>query len=141
MTTIETFSTELYDHGVVTEVIHPAAVLGEEPGHAVIGSLSAADVRHHGVWDVATGAWTRYDRPWLSPGERGDAMPVGSIHVMYGVPSRYDITLYRVTISAHGSELGWTVGALCDEVLRPALLTLDSCPRAALPAPPRPFHY
>ena len=49
----------------------------------------------------------------------------------YGVPSRYDITLYRVSITAHGAELGWTVPALVDEVLRPAYLTLDTIPRAA----------
>lgn len=133
MTTVSTLVSELYDNGVITRVIQPAALLTEEPGRSVIVTLSSSDVRHRGFWDVATGAWTRYDRPWLSATARGESIPVGSIHVLYGVPSRYDITLYRVTISSHGAQLGWTVGTLCDEALRPAHLTLDTCPRAALP--------
>ena len=114
MTTLETFITELYDPTTVTEQIHPAAVLAEEPGHVVIMGLSAIDVRHNGVWDTSTGSWTRYDRPWISAADPGDAVAVGAVHVTYGVPSRYDITLYRVSITAHGAELGWTVPALVD---------------------------
>ena len=141
MTTLETFITELYDPTTVTEQIHPAAVLAEEPGHVVIMGLSAIDVRHNGVWDVSTGSWTRYDQPWLSAHDPGDSVAVGAVHVTYGVPSRYDITLYRVSITAHGAELGWTVPGLVDEVLRPAYLTLDTIPRAALKEAPRPFRF
>jgi len=142
VTTLETFITELYDHPAgTTEQIVPAAVLAEEPGHVVIMALSAVDVRHHGVWDVSTGEWTRYDQAWISPLDPGDAQAVGAVHVTYGVPSRYDITLYRVTITPHGAELGWTVQALVDEVLRPAYLSLDTVPRAALKAAPKPFRF
>ena len=95
MTTLETFISELYDSTTVTEQIHPAAVLAEEPGHVVIMGLSAIDVRHNGVWDTSTGSWTRYDQPWHSAHDPGDAVAVGAVHVTYGVPSRYDITLYR----------------------------------------------
>jgi hypothetical protein len=141
VTTLETFITELYDRPGVTEQIEPAAVLSEEPGHIVVMALSAVDVRHRGVWDVSTGSWTRYDQAWISAGDPGTARAVGAVHVTYGVPSRYDITLYRVSLTAHGAELGWTVEALVDEVLRPAGLSLETVPRAALKAAPKPFRF
>ena len=141
MTTLDTFTTELHDRVNLTEQILPAAVLAEEPGHVVIRALGAIDVRHNGVWDVSTGSWTRYDQPWRSAGDPGEAVAVGAVHVTYGVPSRYDITLYRVSITAHGAELGWTVPTLVDEVLHPACLTLDTIPRAALKEAPRPFRF
>lgn len=141
MTTLATFITELYDHAAVVEPIHPAAVLAEEPGHVVTMALTAVDVRHHGVWETSTGAWTRYDRPWPSAHDMGDAQAVGAVHVTYGVPSRYDITLYRVSLTPHGVELGWTVEALVDEVLRPAYLSLETVPRAALKEAPKPFRF
>lgn len=141
MTTVESFSTELYDQGLVTAVIRPAAVIPQLAANAIVVELSVRDVRHDGLWDVATTAWTRYDRPWATPTQPGSAVPVGAIHVTYGAPTRYDITLHRVTITERGATMGWTVAALCDEALLPAHLTLAECPRAQLTTPPSPFRW
>ena len=36
----------------------------------------------------------------------------------------------------YGQELGWDVDVLCDDALTWVGLTLESCPRVALAAPP-----
>jgi hypothetical protein len=59
--------------------------------------------------------------------------------VAYGTPTRYEITIYRVTVTKFGNEQGWTVTTLCDEALGFGGLDLANCPRAALSDPPKPF--
>ena len=66
---------------------------------------------------------------------------LGTIQVAYGVPTRYEITLFRATITTLGSQTGWTVTDLCNEALGFGKLTLETCPRADLKPPPRPFRF
>jgi hypothetical protein len=61
--------------------------------------------------------------------------------VVYDSPSRFQITIYRVVVTVHGHDRGWDVDRLCDEALGLVGLSLDSCPRAALPAPPPVFRF
>lgn len=125
--------------GDQTTVIRPSAVLGEKAAVAVVRELEARDVARGGVWNVSPGLWQRYDAPWNgTPGGPGTARLVGGIAAVYGTPSRYDITIYRVTTTDHGREIGWTVDTLCDDALQYAGLTLAGCPRSALVAPPTP---
>jgi hypothetical protein len=63
------------------------------------------------------------------------------MQVAYGIPTRYEITIFRATISELGDSHGWTVETLCDEALSYGGLTLATCPRAALTTPPRPFRF
>jgi hypothetical protein len=131
---------EAQDEGVVTEVIRPAAVIPEEAARSVLMQLALRDVRIGGVWDVEPNVWRRFDVPWDSgTGGRGAAELLGTIQIAYGVPTRYEITLFRATITRVGTDNGWTVEALCDEALMLGGLTLASCPRADLAPPPRPF--
>jgi hypothetical protein len=67
----------------------------------------------------------------------GSAQLVGTIATTYGAPTRYEITIYRVTVTAHGHEKGWSVESLCDDALGYAGLTLRSCSRAEMRQPPR----
>jgi hypothetical protein len=86
--------------------------------------------------------WRRYDRPWDGEdGGPGTAELLGTMQVAYGVPTRYEITIYRATLSELGWVQGWTVMSLCDEALGYGGLTLDTCPRAELKAPPKPFRF
>ena len=125
--------------GDQTTVIRPSAVLGEKAAAAVVRELEARDVGRGGVWNVSPGLWQRYDVPWNGvPGGPGTAKLVGGIAAVYGTPSRYDITIYRVTTTDHGRSVGWTVDSLCDDALQYAGLTLAACPRSSLVAPPRP---
>jgi hypothetical protein len=125
--------------GDATTVIRPSAVLGEAAARAVVRELESRDVSRGGVWSASSGVWQRYDVPWNGVGgTRGSAQLVGTIAAVYGTPNKYDITIYRVTITSAGSEAGWTVEALCDDALQYADLTLATCPRAALVAPPAP---
>jgi hypothetical protein len=118
-------------------------VLPRAEAEKVVEALTALDVGSGGVWNVNPGLWQRYDKPWDGPGGMiGASQLVGTIGSAYGSPTRYEITLYRVTITAFGVEHGWTVERLCDDALEHAGLTLANCPRAALAQPPEhdPFH-
>lgn len=100
-------------------------------------ALEEQDVSAGGVWNAAPGLWQRYDKPWDGIGGlAGSARLVGTIGTTYGTPTRYEITIYRATVSGHGLETGWTVESLCDDALRFGGLTLAACPRADLTAPP-----
>ena len=125
--------------GDSTTVIRPSAVLGEQAARAVVAELESRDVSRGGVWSASSGLWQRYDRAWDGiGGTRGAAQLLGTIAAVYGTPNKYDITIYRVTTTEHGRSSGWTVERLCDEALQYADLTLATCPRAALVAPPSP---
>lgn len=139
MTSTESFMTEVYDEGVVTEVIRPAAVVPEEAARAILVELALSDALNGGVWLANPTKWNRYDRPWQGQENPAGAELIGTIHVAYGTPSRYEITIFRVTVTRFGTELGWTVENLCDEALAAGGLSLADCPRADLQPPPRPF--
>jgi hypothetical protein len=130
------------DDGAVTEVIRPAAVVPEESGRQILAYLSLHDVRMGGLWLAEPSAWQRFDRPWNGP-ERGPgtAELLGTMQVIYNTPTRYEITVFRATVTRSGQQLGYTVASLCDEALGFGGLTLASCPRADLRPPPQPFHY
>lgn len=120
-----------------TSVIRPAAVLRTLEVERVLDALSRLDVADGGVWNVNPGVWQRYDKPWNGAGGMmGTAKLIGSIGAAYGSPTRYDITLYRVTLTDHGAELGWTVESICDDALGYAGLTLATCTRAEMHLPP-----
>jgi hypothetical protein len=99
------------------------------------------DARQDGVWSSSPTLWQRYDRPWDLPDEPGGAQLVGSLHVAYGTPTKYAITVYRATITRQGALAGWSVESLCDEALGYGGYTLAECPRAELAAPPKPFRF
>jgi hypothetical protein len=123
----------------VSEVFRPAALVPERAARAITASLGNDAVSVGGVWLTTPTTWTRYDRPWESRDRRGHARVVGRVYVAFETPSRYAINIYRATISQHGAHLGWTVGALCDDALRPGGLTFGTCPRVIMRPPPKPF--
>jgi hypothetical protein len=126
------------DDGVVTEVIRPAAVVPETAARNILVEMAVRDVRSGGHWHTEPSLWRRYDRPW-SGSEPGPALLLGSLQVAYGVPTRYEITIYRVTITQEGTDHGFDVLSLTDEALGFGDLTLATCPRASLASPPKPF--
>jgi hypothetical protein len=139
---LELLVSEAYDEGVISEVIRPAAILPEGNARSVLVELALRDVRNGGTWDAEPNMWRRYDRPWDgADGTHGDAELIGCIQVAYGTPTRYEITIYRVTVTRLGREHGWTVETLCDEALEFGGLDLASCPRASLDPPPKPFRF
>lgn len=125
--------------GDAATVIRPSAVLGEHAARMVLAELENRDVSRGGVWSASSGVWQRYDTAWNGVGgTRGTSQLVGTVAAVYGTPSKYDITIYRVTTTEHGRAQGWTVERLCDDALQYADLTLATCPRAALVLPPTP---
>ena len=122
-----------------TTVIRPSAVLADRVAKQVLQELEHRDVSRGGVWSASVGLWQRYDKPWDN-GLKGDSQLLGTIGTIYGSPSKYDITIYRVTVTDAGVAQGWTVERLCDDALAFADLTLASCPRTSLTtAKPDPF--
>jgi hypothetical protein len=123
-----------------SEVIRPAAVLMEVAAKEILAGLAADDVRSGGHWLTSPGVWQRYDRPWPEGAtEPGGAVQLGTVRSVYDSPQRYAVTIFRVSVTPDGIEHGWTVESLCDDAFRHADLTLASCPRAELTAPPEPF--
>lgn len=130
------------DEGVVIEVIRPAAVIPEEAARRILMELALRDVRIGGVWEAEPSVWRRFDRAWDGANATpGTAELIGTIQVAYGVPTRYEITIFRATVTKLGSSSGWDVTELCDEALRVGGLTLATCPRADLKPPPAPFRF
>lgn len=120
-----------------SQVIRPAAVLRQVEAQRVVEALSGLDVAKGGIWIVNPGLWQRYDKAWDGPGGMaGTSRLVGTIATTYGAPTRYEITIYRVTVTSHGHSLGWSVDSLCDDALGYAGLTLASCLRAEMTTPP-----
>ena len=142
MDDLERLAREDADDGVVTEVIRPAAIIPENAAREILMQLALRDVRVEGCWQADPAVWRRFDRPWDgADGGPGTAEVLGSIQVAYGVPTRYEITIYRVTLSELGDSAGWSVPTLCDEALGYGGLTLATCPRADLRPPPKPFRF
>lgn len=123
-------------------VIRPSAILDQGVARAVLAELESRDVSKGGVWSASPGLWQRYDQAWNGvAGTRGSAQLLGTIGAIYGTPNKYDITIYRVTVTQFGADNRWTVEGLCDDALQYADLTLATCPRTSLStARPDPFH-
>lgn len=136
----ELLAASAYDDGDFSEVIRPAAILDEEATRQVLASLALHDARMQGVWVAEPGTWRRYDQPWDGPENTpGTATLLGTIQVIYGSPTRHEITIYRATVTGPAAAAGWTVTTLCDDALQFAELSLETCPRANLAPPPKPF--
>jgi hypothetical protein len=139
---LELLLTEAYDDGVVTEVIRPAAIVPEDAARRVMMELALHDVRMGGQWWSEPTLWKRFDKPWDgSDGGAGSAELLGTMQIAYGVPTRYEITIFRATITRIGGQHGLTVNSLCDDALSFGGLTLATCPRADLNTPPPVFRH
>lgn len=128
------------DEGVISEVIRPAAIMPEAAARAVLVELAVRDVRGGGFWHTSPTLWRRFDQSWLDPEAPGEALLLGSLQVAYATPTKYEITIYRATVTQDGVVQGWDVTALADEALGFGGLSLATCPRAQLAPPPAPFH-
>jgi hypothetical protein len=118
--------------GSVTEVIRPSAIIPDNAARSVLFELTLRDIRNGGEWLADPSVWRRFDGPT-------EQNLLGTIQVAYGMPTRYEITVFRATVTKLGTERGWTVTSLCDEALQYGGLSLANCPRATLSAPPKPF--
>jgi hypothetical protein len=128
----------------LSEVIRPAAIVPEDAGRRVLVELARRDLSNGGEWKSEPQMWSRFDRPSGGHGESLSQRPpelMGTIHVSYGTPTKYEIMLYRVSVTAAGLAAGWTVATLTDEALQFGGLTLDACPRATVNPPPRPYTF
>ena len=130
-----------YDDELISQVIRPAAIVPEEAASAILIELSLRNVASGGLWLGEPSRWKRYDRPWASLNDPAGSELIGSIQVAYGTPTKYEITIYRVTITRFGHGEGRTVDSLTDEALGFGDLTLAQCPRAQLAATPKPFRF
>jgi hypothetical protein len=126
---------------VITEVIRPAAIVPEEAARAILSGMAESSVHTGGRWLAEPSRWVRFDHPWAAPEVPAGATRLGTIKVAYGTPTKYEITIYQVTITVAGHDAGYTVQSLSDEALQFGNLTLAQCPRAALAAPPKPFRF
>ena len=128
-----------YGDGAVSEVIRPAAIVPEDAARQILATLQVKSLDKGGVWTATTRQWCRYDASGVDSNGHPVGELVGCIEAVYGATTRYEVTLYRVTVTPAGTAAGWTVESLCDEPLSYGGLTLASCPRAQMQPPPKPF--
>lgn len=124
-----------------SEVIRPAAVLPEDAARVILEGLQGDSAREGGRWIATPGTWQRWDHAWPTPDGPGDTVLLGTISTIYDSPRKYEITVFRAAITEAGVRQGWTVERLCDEAFSYGDLTLASCPRADLVAPPPVFTF
>jgi hypothetical protein len=136
---LEALADYAYGGGLIDQVIRPAAILSEAAARKVLVELLMRDARDGGLWVAESACWRRFDQPWNGRDDAGTARLMGSMQVIYDRPRRYEITVFRATITVEGSAAGWTTEELCDEAFAHAGLTLATCPRADLTPPPARF--
>lgn len=137
----ELVGVQQYGNGVVSEVIRPAAIVPEEAARTILMRLQSESVDRGGHWVATTRQWSRYDEPGVDSLGVPVGQLIGCIEAVYGATTRYEVTLYRVTVTPVGTAAGWTVERLCDEPLAYGGMTLANCPRASMPPPPKPFRH
>ena len=136
----EALADVVYGDESVRQVIRPAAIVPQVSARLILAELALDDVRVGGVWFAEPTCWRRYDQPWNGPDSGpGTAELLGTLQIAYGTPTRYEITIYRATVTRHGVATGWDVARICDAALGYGRLSLATCPRASLPSPPAPF--
>ena len=125
--------------GDTDRVIRPSAIVPEAAARELLAWVAQHDVTCGGVWAHDVGYFKRFSGPFDGiGGMRGSAVLLGTIHVTW---DKYDVTIFRVSVTEEGVARRMTVEGLCNELLLHAGLTLATCPRADLaPAPaPDPF--
>lgn len=126
---------------LVTEIIRPAAIIPEAAARAILTGMAVNSVYNNGLWLAEPSRWIRYDQPWAHPVDQGRTNRLGIIRVTYGMPTKYEITLFQVSITQAGVAAGHDPSSLADEALAFGDLTLAACPRAQLKPPPKPFRF
>ncbi|GMA89345.1 hypothetical protein GCM10025868_45950 [Angustibacter aerolatus] len=133
---------EAYDEGVVSEVIRPAAIVPEEAARAVL--VEPGPARRAERWRLAVGA-AGCGACTTGPGTVTTTRPaprlIGTIQVAYGTPTKYEITIYRVTVTRFGVDNGWTVTSLTDAALEYGEPHPRRLPPRHPQRPPRPFRF
>src|SRR3954452_2500998 len=115
---------EQYGNGLVSEVIRRAAIVPEEAARTILSTLQAQSVERGGLWVATARRWSRYDASGVDSNGVPSGQLIGCIEAIYGATTRYEVTLYRVTVTPLGTSSGWTVESLCDEPLGYGGLTL-----------------
>jgi hypothetical protein len=126
---------------MVTEVIRPAAIIPEAAARAILTGMAVSSVYTDGLWLAEPSRWIRYDQPWTHPLDQGRTNRLGIIRVTYGMPTKYEITIFQVAVTQAGRAAGFTPLSLAEEALQFGGLTLAACPRAQLEPPPKPFRF
>ena len=130
---------EQFNDGALSEIIRPAAIVPEEAARAILKELEARSIQRGGCWSANARQWSRYDGPGVDSLGVPVGQLIGTIEAVYGATTRFEVTLYRVTVTQAGTAAGWTVESLCNEPLGYGGLTLGTCPRAQMQPPPKPF--
>jgi hypothetical protein len=122
---------------VIADDARPNITMSTVTAQALLDELRERDVRNGGIWVSTPTAWQRFSRPWATPDDPAGAQLVGSIYVIYGIPTTYELTIHRATVTPYGQAAGWTPELVCADVLTIAGYTLDDCGRVELPTTPR----
>jgi hypothetical protein len=131
---VRTVNADLLD--VIASDSRPNLTMSSLVAQSMLDELRVRDVRNGGIWLCTPTAWQRFSRPWASAEDPAGAQLVGSVYAMYGVPTSYEVTIHRATITPYGKAAGWTPELVCADALSAAGVTLSDLGRVELPTTP-----
>ena len=125
------------DRVAVATQVRPAILLPDREARALLQAAERDDVSRGGRFSAGPAGIQVWSGPWDGVlGTRGSAEHLGSVDWSYDTPTRHWITIYRVMVTASGSDAGQTPQSLLDRVLDLAgvVAPADALPLAVLPA-------
>jgi hypothetical protein len=131
---VPTINADLLD--VIATDSRPNVTMSSLVAQSLLDELRVRDVRNGGTWLCTPTAWQRFSRPWGSAEDRAGAQLIGSVYVMYAVPTSYDVTIHRATVTPYGKATGWTPELVCADALSAAGVVLSDLGRVELPTTP-----
>ncbi|MDX6286858.1 MAG: hypothetical protein QOG53_2343 [Frankiales bacterium] len=131
---VHTVHREVLD--VIASDSRPNVVMSAVAAQTMLDGLRDKDVLVGGCWLASPTALQRFSRPWGGPEDPAGSQLVGSVYVMYGIPTSYDVTIHRATVTPYGRATGWTPELVCADALSSTGLALSDCGRVELPSTP-----
>ena len=126
--------TGIRDHlDVIVGDSRPNVTMSMVDAQQLLDQLRRRDVARGGTWMCTATAWQRFSRAWGTPEDPAGAQLVGSIYVIYGVPTTYDMTIHRATVTPYGKAAGWTPELVVADALAVGELRVSDCGRVELP--------
>jgi hypothetical protein len=123
-----------------TSEIRPDVVLQVEKVRAVLAAAANNDVGSGGAFSGGPAGVQVWSGPWNSPsGGPGTAEHLGSVDWSYDTPVGHYVTIYRVMLTAAGTDTGLTTDSLLGTVLALAGLAVPTELATAIPLPRDPF--
>lgn len=120
----------------------PDVVLPVDKVRVLLAAAGTNDVARGGAFSAGPAGVQLWSGPWNGPtGGPGTAEHLGSVDWSYDTPVLQYVTIYRIMLTAAGTDAGLTTDAVLGRVLALAAIALpaEATAAAAVPMPRDPF--